>query len=160
MSDGELAALRRETLGFVFQQFNLNPTLSARQNVEAALAPGDLRANDRHRRAMEMLDRVGLAARSDLLPLAALRRRAATGGDRASALDEPRVLLADEPTGNLNTATGEEIVELLAGLWEPGLSIVLVTHDHSIAGHAQRIVRMQDGRLTETDTADEPRRLA
>jgi putative ABC transport system ATP-binding protein len=149
MSDRELAALRRETLGFVFQQFNLIPTLSARQNVEAALAPASLPAGDRHRRALEMLDRVGLGRRSDHLP------SQLSGGEQqrvaiARALsNEPRVLLADEPTGNLDTATGEDIIDLLARLWkETGLSIVLVTHDHSIAGHAQRTVRMQDGRLT------------
>jgi putative ABC transport system ATP-binding protein len=152
MSDGELATLRRKTLGFIFQQFNLIPTLTARQNVEAALAPAGLPSDVRQRRAVEMLDRVGLGQRSDHLP------SQLSGGEQqrvaiARALsNEPEVLLADEPTGNLDTATGEDIVGVLRHLWEEtGLSIVLVTHDEGIAGSAQRTVRMQDGRLAEGD---------
>jgi putative ABC transport system ATP-binding protein len=152
MSDAELATLRRKTLGFIFQQFNLIPTLTARQNVEAALAPADLPSDARHRRAVEMLDRVGLGQRSDHLP------SQLSGGEQqrvaiARALsNEPEVLLADEPTGNLDTATGEDIVGVLRQLWEgTGLSIVLVTHDEGISGSAQRTVRMQDGRLAEGD---------
>jgi putative ABC transport system ATP-binding protein len=156
MSDAELATLRRETLGFIFQQFNLIPTLTARQNVEAALAPADLPAGARHRRAVEMLDRVGLGERSDHLP------SQLSGGEQqrvaiARALsNEPEVLLADEPTGNLDSATGEDIVDVLRQLWEgTGLSIVLVTHNEGITGSAQRTVRMQDGRLAEGDRESE-----
>jgi putative ABC transport system ATP-binding protein len=150
MSDTELAVLRRQTLGFVFQQFNLIPTLTAKQNVEAALAPEGMPSGDRHGRALEMLERVGLGPRADHLP------SQLSGGEQqrvaiARALsNEPRVLLADEPTGNLDSATGEGIIGLLTQLWEEsGLSIVLVTHDDGIAGNAQRIVRMHDGRLAD-----------
>jgi putative ABC transport system ATP-binding protein len=148
MSDAELARLRRTTLGFIFQQFNLIPTLSARQNVEAALAPTDVPSSQRHARAGELLGQVGLSARADHLP------SQLSGGEQqrvaiARALaNEPRVLLADEPTGNLDTTTGEELMVLLEELWRSsGLTIVLVTHDRTIAAAAPRMVRMRDGRV-------------
>jgi ABC-type lipoprotein export system ATPase subunit len=136
MTDGEQAALRRGTLGFIFQQFNLIPTLSARQNVEAALAPTDVPAPERHRRAGELLPSQLSGGEQQRVAIA-----------RALA-NEPRVLLADEPTGNLDSATGEEFMALLQDLWRSsGLTIVLVTHDRSIAGAAPRLVRMRDGRV-------------
>jgi putative ABC transport system ATP-binding protein len=147
MRDGELAALRRSTLGFIFQQFNLIPTLTARQNVEAALAPVGVPAAQRHARAGELLEQLGLATRADHLP------SQLSGGEQqrvaiARALaNEPRVVLADEPTGNLDSATSEEIMCLLEELWRGGLTIVLVTHDRSIAENVPRVVRMRDGRI-------------
>jgi putative ABC transport system ATP-binding protein len=150
LSDGELAQLRRDTLGFIFQQFNLIPTLTAAQNVEAALAPRRFRAAERHRRASELLDRVGLAERAGHLP------SQLSGGEQqrvaiARALaNGPRVLLADEPTGNLDSATGDDIVALLTRLsQDEGLSVVLITHDPTIADAAERVVRMRDGRVLE-----------
>jgi putative ABC transport system ATP-binding protein len=154
MGDGELARLRRDTLGFIFQQFNLIPTLTAVQNVEAALAPRRFKGAERRRRAAELLERVGLAARAEHLP------SQLSGGEQqrvaiARALaNGPRVLLADEPTGNLDSATGDGIVELLRRLSEDeGLSVVLITHDPSIAEAAQRVVRMRDGRVLEPEAA-------
>jgi putative ABC transport system ATP-binding protein len=148
MSDGELTALRRKTLGFVFQQFNLIPTLTARQNVEVALAPAGMPTSERRAAAMGLLERVGLGTRSDHLP------SQLSGGEQqrvaiARALvGEPRVLLADEPTGNLDTATGEDIIGALRGLWERhGITVILVTHDRAIAERAPRVVRMRDGRI-------------
>jgi len=150
LSDGELAQLRRDTLGFIFQQFNLIPTLTAAQNVEAALAPRRFRAAERHRRASELLDRVGLGERAGHLP------SQLSGGEQqrvaiARALaNGPRVLLADEPTGNLDSATGDDIVALLTRLSrDEGLSVVLITHDPTIADAAERVVRMRDGRVLE-----------
>jgi putative ABC transport system ATP-binding protein len=150
MGDGELAHLRRETLGFVFQQFNLIPTLTAQQNVEVALAPMGRRAAERRERARELLARVGLEHRLGNLP------SQLSGGEQqrvaiARALaNRPRVVLADEPTGNLDTATGEQIVGLLRALTgEEGLSVVLITHDASIARAASRVVHMRDGRILE-----------
>jgi putative ABC transport system ATP-binding protein len=150
MSDGALARLRRETLGFVFQQFNLIPTLTAQQNVEVALAPTGVKGAERRSRARELLERVGLEHRLANLP------SQLSGGEQqrvaiARALaNRPRVVLADEPTGNLDTANGEQIVGLLRSLSaQEGLSVVLVTHDASIARAAARVVHMRDGRIME-----------
>jgi putative ABC transport system ATP-binding protein len=150
LSDSELADLRQQTLGFIFQQFNLIPTLTARQNVEAALAPSGIGSDERRDRARALLDRVGLGDRADHLP------SQLSGGEQqrvaiARALaNDPDVLLADEPTGNLDSATSQEIIDLLRRLSRTeGLSIVLVTHDAAIAGGADRVVRMSDGRVVE-----------
>jgi putative ABC transport system ATP-binding protein len=147
LGDGELARIRLQTVGFVFQQFNLIPTLTAAQNIEVALAPRRLRGWARRKRAGELLESVGLAARADHLP------GQLSGGEQqrvaiARALaNEPTLLLADEPTGNLDSKTGEEIVDLLRTISaERGTTVVIVTHDEKIASRADRIVRMKDGR--------------
>jgi putative ABC transport system ATP-binding protein len=152
MSDGDLAALRRNTLGFIFQQFNLIPTLTARENVEVAMAPTAVGAGERRRRAGWLLERVGLGQRSDHVP------SQLSGGEQqrvaiARALsNEPSVLLADEPTGNLDTATGDEVIGLIQKLWEErGLTVVLVTHDRGVAQRAPRVVRLRDGRLASAE---------
>ena len=142
--DSALAALRLRSFGFVFQQFNLIPTLTAVENVEAKLAPV---GGTRHR-ALELLDEVGLAERADHLPAHL------SGGEQqrvaiARALSvEPRVVLADEPTGNLDSATGGEIIDLLANLAaEHGSTVIVATHDVSLAARAPRRVTMRDGKL-------------
>ena len=147
LGDAELTQLRLGTIGFVFQQFNLIPTLTAAGNVEAALAPAGLSTAARHGRARELLERVKLGHRADHLP------SQLSGGEQqrvaiARALaNEPTVLLADEPTGNLDSKTGAEVIDLLRGLWKgDGLTVVLVTHDPSIADSRWRLVRMSDGR--------------
>jgi putative ABC transport system ATP-binding protein len=148
LGDGALARLRLETFGFVFQQFNLIPTLTARENVEAALAPRGLDRNERRELVTTLLEAVGLGGRGSHLPTQL------SGGEQqrvaiARALaNEPRVLLADEPTGNLDVATGEEVLALLWRLCgEFGHTVVLITHDQSIAARAGRLVRMSDGRI-------------
>jgi putative ABC transport system ATP-binding protein len=148
LGERELADLRQTAIGFVFQQFNLIPTLTAAENIEAALAPSSMSSGGRASRIHDLLERVGLAPRRDHLP------SELSGGEQqrvaiARALaNEPRVLLADEPTGNLDTATGESILELLGSLWRSdGLTIVLVTHDPAIAGSAPRVVHLADGRV-------------
>jgi putative ABC transport system ATP-binding protein len=150
LGDDELADLRRETLGFIFQQFNLIPTLSARENVEIALAPSGFDPDRRARRGHDLLGGVGLMERADHLP------SQLSGGEQqrvaiARALaNEPDVLLADEPTGNLDTRTGEAIVSLLYRLWEDaGLTVVLVSHDPAIGGDAPRLIRLADGRVVK-----------
>ena len=152
LGDRELARLRLSELGFVFQQFNLIPTLTARQNVEAALAPTGVDTSARHLRAGELLEAVGLAPRSEHLP------SQLSGGEQqrvaiARALaNDPRVLLADEPTGNLDTTTGREILALLRQLADGrGLTIVVVTHDPNIADDAPRVVHMRDGHPVAAD---------
>jgi putative ABC transport system ATP-binding protein len=148
LGDRELADIRLRALGFVFQTFNLIPTLTALENVEAKLAPAGVADADLRSRSLALLAEVGLQDRADHLPVHL------SGGEQqrvaiARALaTEPRVVLADEPTGNLDSATGAEIVELLTRLsQEHGQTIVLVTHDAEVAARAQRVLRMQDGRL-------------
>jgi putative ABC transport system ATP-binding protein len=148
LGDGELAELRLKTIGFIFQQFNLIPTLTAAQNVEVALAPAGLDSDARRARAQELLKSVGLSVRAGHLP------SQLSGGEQqrvaiARALaNNPHVLLADEPTGNLDTSTGEEIMALLKDLsTESGHTVILITHDVEIAAQAPRLTRMQDGRL-------------
>ncbi|HZB22595.1 MAG TPA: ABC transporter ATP-binding protein [Gaiellaceae bacterium] len=149
-SKSSLTRLRRETIGFVFQQFNLIPTLTAAENVEAALAPTGRRASERRSAVAGVLDAVGLADRAGHLP------SELSGGEQqrvaiARALvNEPRVVLADEPTGNLDSATGQEIVSLLRALSSRrGETIVLITHDPDVAARADRVVRLADGRLLD-----------
>jgi putative ABC transport system ATP-binding protein len=148
LGDGALGRLRLETFGFVFQQFNLIPTLTAAQNVEIALAPSGLAASERRSAVAAVLDSVGLAARADHVP------GKLSGGEQqrvaiARALvNEPHVVLADEPTGNLDSETGAEIVDLLLSLsGDAGRTVVLVTHDPNVAARAGRVLRMRDGRL-------------
>ena len=150
LGDAELSRIRLSSIGFVFQQFNLIPTLTAAQNVEVALAPAKGGATSRRERVNVLLDSVGLAARGGHLP------GQLSGGEQqrvaiARALaNEPHVILADEPTGNLDTETGSGIIELLTALSEMRRqTIVLITHDPAIAARARRVVRMRDGRLLE-----------
>jgi ABC-type lipoprotein export system ATPase subunit len=148
LREGELTRLRLDTIGFVFQQFNLIPTVTAAENVELALAPRRIPASERAERVREVLGAVGLGARGHHLP------SQLSGGEQqrvaiARALaNEPRVLLADEPTGNLDSATGKEIVNLLRLLSDDrGQTVVLITHDAGAAAGARRVVRMHDGRV-------------
>ena len=150
LSESELAELRLRSFGFVFQQFNLIPTLTALENVEAKLAPLGSPDAERAERAKAMLAEVGLAARGEHLPTQL------SGGEQqrvaiARALSvEPKVILADEPTGNLDSSTGAEIVDLLAGLASRhGTTVVVATHDVALAGRAPRRLPMRDGRLLE-----------
>jgi putative ABC transport system ATP-binding protein len=152
LGDRALAELRLRTIGFIFQQFNLIPTLSAQENVELAIAPTGLPAARRSAKAAELLDRVGLGSRARHLP------SELSGGEQqrvaiARALaNEPDVVLADEPTGNLDTSTGDSILGLLYDLWQAeGLTIVLITHDPAIAGTAPRVVRLADGRVVSDE---------
>ena len=150
LGEGELTSLRLAALGFVFQQFNLIPTLSAAQNVELALAPRGFDSAKRHEIVEELLQNVGLGSRGHHLP------SQLSGGEQqrvaiARALaNEPRVVLADEPTGNLDSTTGDEIIALLRELSDDrGQTIVLVTHNAEIAALAGRTIRMQDGALVD-----------
>ncbi len=150
LGDRELTRVRAHDIGFVFQAFNLIPTLSAAENVEAALAPGAGSRDVRRARAAELLDVVGLAPRAGHLP------SKLSGGEQqrvaiARALaNDPRVILADEPTGNLDSTTAEEVVETLRALSaDRGVTVVVVTHAAEVARHAARRVRMRDGRIVD-----------
>ena len=148
LPDRELAGLRLRSFGFVFQQFNLIPTLTAVENVEAKLAPTGVRNPDLRNRALALLEEVGLAERAIHLPAHM------SGGEQqrvaiARALvNEPRVVLADEPTGNLDSTTGGEIIDLLANMAAVhGATVIVATHDIDLAGRAPRRISMRDGRL-------------
>jgi putative ABC transport system ATP-binding protein len=151
MEDDELAAVRNREIGFVFQTFNLLPRATALHNVELPLIYGGTPAKARRERARHVLDRVGLADRMEHRP------SELSGGQRqrvavARALvNDPAILLADEPTGNLDTKTGQEIMALFEELHDSGQTILLVTHEHDIAAHAHRSIMLRDG-LIESDT--------
>ncbi len=148
LGDGELAELRLRAFGFVFQQFNLIPTLTAVENVEAGLAPTRVRRAELRERALAMLDEVGLADRASHLPGQLSGGEQQRVGIARALVVEPRVILADEPTGNLDSATGGEVIDLLAGLAaRHGATVVVATHDAELAARAERRLAMRDGLL-------------
>jgi putative ABC transport system ATP-binding protein len=152
MSDDELAGIRNEEIGFVFQTFNLLARTTALQNVELPLIYAGVHAKDRHRKALKALDSVGLAKRAGHMP------NQLSGGQRqrvaiARALvNNPSILLADEPTGALDTKTSVEIMNLFEELFRAGNTIIVVTHEEDIARHAHRIIKLLDGQVIH----DEP----
>jgi putative ABC transport system ATP-binding protein len=147
LSDAELTRLRLTRLGFVFQRFHLLPVLTAQENIELPMAEAGVPRAERQRRALELLGYVGLAHR------ASHRATQLSGGEMqrvavARALaNRPALLLADEPTGELDAATGQEILALFRRLNQDGTTLVVVTHDESLAGEASRVIHMLDGRV-------------
>jgi putative ABC transport system ATP-binding protein len=150
MDDDDLAAIRNKEIGFVFQTFNLLPRVDSLRNVELPLVYAGVKADEREERAIKALENVGLKDRMTHKP------NELSGGQRqrvaiARALvTKPSIILADEPTGNLDSKTGIEIMKLFSELWEKGNTIILVTHEEEIAMHAHRIIRLRDG-LIESD---------
>ena len=147
MDDDDLAEIRNREIGFVFQTFNLLPRATALQNVELPLVYSGMAREQRMQRATEALTRVGLADRMDHKP------NELSGGQRqrvaiARALvTSPSIILADEPTGNLDSKTGQDIMRLFGELWRGGNTVILVTHEEDVARHARRIIRLRDGRI-------------
>ncbi len=147
LSEIELAALRNRKIGFVFQSFNLLPRDSALQNVELPMVYAGLRPPVRRKRALAALERVGLGGRVDHLP------NQLSGGQQQrvsiarAIVNEPRLLLADEPTGALDSSTAAEVMELFRELHRQGMTVVIVTHDPGVARYAERVVSFRDGRI-------------
>jgi putative ABC transport system ATP-binding protein len=149
LREAQVTRLRAESIGFIFQTFNLVPTLSAAENVETALIPLRTRPAQRRRRVAAALESVGLADRARHLPGELSGGQQQRVAIARALVKEPRVLLADEPTGNLDEDTRDEITVLLEQLWRTlGLTFVLVTHDSAVARRAQRVAIMQHGRLS------------
>ncbi|MFS4504803.1 ABC transporter ATP-binding protein [Clavibacter sp. Sh2141] len=152
--DRRLAEVRATQIGFVFQGFNLIPTLSARENVETALEPLRVATPERRARATAALELVGLGDRADHLPSQLSGGQQQRVAIARALVKEPTVLLADEPTGNLDEETRDDIMGLLEGLWrDRGLTLVLVTHDSEVARRAERRLHIARGRVTEVQAA-------
>jgi putative ABC transport system ATP-binding protein len=154
MADDDLAEVRNQEIGFIFQQFNLLPRLSAAENVALPLVYAGIGKKERIERALEALKKVGLADRSHH------KSNELSGGQiqrvaiARALVNNPSILLADEPTGNLDSKTSSEIMEIFSQIQEAGNTVVLVTHEEDIANYAKRIIRLKDG-LVETDKLNE-----
>ncbi|NCN87862.1 MAG: ABC transporter ATP-binding protein [Gallionella sp.] len=151
LNDEQQARVRREKIGFVFQSFHLVPRLTAAQNVELPMILAGIAAEERKARVQVLMQNYGLADRADHKPdqlSGGQRQRVAIA--RATVMN-PTVLLADEPTGNLDRATGWEVLKLLEGLREQGITLVVVTHDAEIGARAQRQIHMLDGRIVSDE---------
>ena len=156
MDDDQQAEIRNKMLGFIFQQYNLIPKLNVQENVELPLLYAGVGAEERHQRAIRALERVGLAEKRKNLP------SQLSGGQQqrvsiARALaGDPSVILADEPTGALDSRTGREVLAMLQDIHRQGNTVVLITHDNSIAVQAQRIIRLEDGKVVYDGPSDAP----
>lgn len=150
MSDDELAAVRNSEIGFVFQQFNLLPRLTAWENVALPLIYAGVGKSEREARAKDMLERVGLKDRSHHKPNELSGGQSQRVAIARALINNPSLLLADEPTGNLDTKTSIEIMELFSQIQEQGNTVVLVTHEEDIAQFTKRVVRLRDG-VIESD---------
>ena len=157
LGSDRLARIRNAKIGFVFQQFNLLPRTSALENVELPLLYAGLSARERRARARERLASVGLADREDHHPSQLSGGQQQRVAIARALVNEPEVLLADEPTGNLDTRTSVEVLALLQRLNRSGLTIVLVTHEPDIAAYAGRVLTFRDGRLRADERARVPR---
>jgi len=155
MNDDDLAEVRNKEIGFVFQQFNLLPRLTAAENVALPLTYGGVNRKDRTERAMEALKKVGLAERSHHKPNEMSGGQIQRVAIARALVNNPSILLADEPTGNLDSKTSFEIMDVFGQIQSAGNTVVLVTHEEDIAAYAKRIVRLRDGEI-ESDKAKEP----
>ncbi len=160
LTDDELASIRNRHLGFVFQSFNLLPRMPALKNVALPLNYSEMPPAERYRKAEKMLEMVGLAQRAQHRP------SEMSGGERQrvaiarALINDPDILLADEPTGNLDSTTASEIMDLFCQLHKKGHTIIMVTHESDIAAYAQRTIRLRDGRIINDTKQDDTKRDA
>jgi putative ABC transport system ATP-binding protein len=150
MQDNDLAQIRNKEIGFVFQQFNLLPRLTAADNVALPLIYAGMSKKLRMEKALHVLDKVGLANRSHHKPNELSGGQIQRVAVARALVNDPAIILADEPTGNLDTKNSEEIMLLFAAIQEAGNTVVLVTHEEDIAAHAKRVIRLRDG-VVESD---------
>ena len=148
-SENELARIRNQKIGFVFQSFNLIPKLTAEENVELPMIYQGLKRSERKRRTKEALERVHLTNRSQHYPTELSGGQQQRVAIARAIATKPSLILADEPTGNLDSRTTAEIMEIFHELHEQGNTIVIITHDDEVAQQASRVVRIRDGRVTE-----------
>jgi len=153
LSEDQLAEVRNRRIGFVFQQFNLLAYLTAWRNVELPMVYAGVEPAERRQRALAALDHVGLADRADHRPMELSGGQQQRVAIARALVTEPDLLLADEPTGNLDSASSSDVLDLLEDLHDSGRTIILITHEPDIAARAGRVVRISDGRLSETDAA-------
>jgi len=155
LSRGQLAEIRNSTIGFVFQSFNLLARTTAAENVELPLVYAGLPRRERRERSRVALDRVGLAERMDHRPSQLSGGQQQRVAIARAIVNEPKLMFADEPTGNLDTKTSLDVMALFQALWRGGLTIVYVTHEPDVARFASRIVMVRDGKIV-SDTQQEP----
>ncbi len=151
LSDDELAFLRNRQIGFVFQMFNLVPRINAQRNVELPLVYAGISSSDRKHRARDLLDRVGLKDRVHHSPAQLSGGQQQRVAIARALVNDPDIVIADEPTGNLDSVAGKEIMELLSKLNAQGKTVIVVTHEAWVANHAQRIVKLRDGVVENDD---------
>ena len=154
LKDRELSDLRLRSIGFVFQSFHLMPRESATENVALPLSYAGVRKKERKRRAIQALERVGLGDRVNFKPTQLSGGQKQRVAIARAMVNNPKILLADEPTGALDSKSGEQIMELFSSLNDEGVTIVMITHDPKIAANAKRIVRIIDGEIFENDEAE------
>ena len=155
LTDKQLAHIRNKQIGFIFQGYNLIPALNARENVELPLIYQGLGMDQRYDRAMEALARVGMEDRADHRPAEMSGGQQQRVAIARAIATHPPIIMADEPTGALDSRTGRHVLEILRGLYREGTTILLITHDDGIAATARRIVRLSDGHIVSDGTREE-----
>ncbi len=149
MNDNQLSEIRNKQIGFIFQGFNLISSLTAQANVELPLVYRGMRAEERHRLSLEALEKVGLSHRLTHLP------KQMSGGQQQrvaiarAVAARPPIILADEPTGNLDSHSGEDVIQILTELYKEGRTVIIITHDNSIAQRAKRVIKISDGQIID-----------